>query len=290
MLSIDPPLSRRLCRQWLPSGLVGVVHLAPLPGAPRFAGDATAVLRQALDDVEALVQSGFEALLLENFGDAPFHRDQLPAVSIAALARVAGSVRERHRSLRLGLNCLRNDVASAVAIATACEADFIRVNVHCGAAWSDQGLLQGDAAATLRARAASRPELKILADLRVKHAAPVAARPLVEEALELRERGLADALLLTGPATGAAADPGEFEELRRSMQDVPLFVASGVDAGSAAAWSLLADGAIVGSALMRGGLCGGPIEAERARLLRERWVAARSTRTEESVASAQKER
>jgi membrane complex biogenesis BtpA family protein len=248
------------------------------------------VLERALLDAQALVQCGYEAVIVENFGDLPFHRDRIPALSVAAMARIAGSIRERHPALLLGLNCLRNDAASAVAIAAAVEADFVRVNLHCGAAWSDQGLLQGDAAETLRARAAIRPQLMILADLRVKHAAPVAQRPLVEEALELRERGLADVLLMTGPATGSPANMDEFDELRAAADDIPLWVASGVDVGSAAAWSERADGAIVGSALMQEGHCGRPIDPRRAAELRERWMTVRTTDRAQAAAAAEKER
>ena len=54
--------------------------------------------------------------------------------------------------LPVGVNVLRNDAAAALAVARVVGARFIRVNVHTGAMWSDQGLLQGRAHETLRRR------------------------------------------------------------------------------------------------------------------------------------------
>ena len=51
----------------------------------------------------------------------------------------------------LGINVLRNDAESALAIAAVVSASCIRVNVHTGARVTDQGVIEGEAAATLRA-------------------------------------------------------------------------------------------------------------------------------------------
>ena len=49
----------------------------------------------------------------------------------------------RMARIPVGVNALRNDAQAAMAIATATEADFIRVNVHMGTVVSDQGIIQG---------------------------------------------------------------------------------------------------------------------------------------------------
>jgi hypothetical protein len=257
-----------------------VIHLPALPGAPEYRGDPDGPLRRALEDAAHLARAGFAGVVVENFGDAPFHATTVEPVVVASMARVVAAVRERHPEMRVAVNCLRNDALSALAIATACQADAIRVNVHVGAAVTDQGLIEGRAAEILRARRAwSATSVRVLADVAVKHAVPLATRSPSDEAADARARGRADALLITGRATGEAADPADVIELRDAVGDAPLIVASGVTAPSAPAWVERVDGAIVGSDLMHGGRAGAGIDPDRARRFLAAWTRAASIRT-----------
>ncbi len=151
-----------------------------------------------------------------------------------------------------------------LAVAVATGAHFVRCNVHVGAAVTDQGPLTGEAWRTLRRRRELGADVGILADVRVKHARPLVERPLVEEAADLRLRGLADAIIVTGPATGAAADPDDLAALRAALPDCPLLVGSGVTADTVASFVPAADGVIIGSSLQSGGR----ISAERTAVFR----------------------
>ncbi len=239
---VDPPL-------------VGMIHLAPRPGSPGWEGDLAAVETAALADADALVEGGAGAALVENFHDVPFHPARVPPVTVAAMAVLVAAVRRRHPRLPVGVNVLRNDAASALAVAAATGARFMRVNVHIGAALADQGPLRGRAHDTLRARRSLGADVGILADLRVKHAAPLAPRPLAEEARDLRHRGLADAVIVTGAATGEPTDPEELRAARAALPDAPLLVGSGMTAESAGRYAPWADGCIVGTGLQSRG-CG----------------------------------
>lgn len=65
--------------------IIGMVHLLPLPGAPRWAGSLDEVRERALADARALEAGGVDGIIVENFGDAPFHPDAAPAETIAAM-------------------------------------------------------------------------------------------------------------------------------------------------------------------------------------------------------------
>jgi membrane complex biogenesis BtpA family protein len=141
---------------------------------------------------------------------------------------------------------------------------------------TDQGVIEGKAGQTLRTRRHwSAESVRIFADVAVKHAVPLAERPLAVEAADLRYRGAADALLVTGQATGSGADPAQVAELRAGAVDAPVIVASGVDEHNAAEWAALVDGAIVGSSLMRDGLAGGGVDPDRAVRVFGAWQQAR---------------
>lgn len=259
--------TREAFRAVVPGGVIGMIHLPPLPGSPRWGGDMAAVTRAALEDAAALAGAGVGAVMVENYHDAPFHPEQVPPATVAALAVVAASVREAHEDLALGVNVLRNDAASALAVATAVGARFVRVNVHVGAAVADQGPLTGRAWHTLRLRRELGADVGILADLRVKHAAPLVARDLDAEARDLRLRGLADGVIVSGAATGAASDPDEFDAVRAVLPDCPLLVGSGATPATVGALLHVADACIVGTALQTAEPAAGRrrIDAARAR-------------------------
>ena len=61
--------------------LVGMIHLLPLPGAPRFGGSMDEVISTAAADARDLADAGFPALMIENFGDAPFFAEEAPAAA-----------------------------------------------------------------------------------------------------------------------------------------------------------------------------------------------------------------
>ncbi len=249
-----------------PKPVVGMLHAPPLPGSPRYGGDLEAVRDAVLRDAEALVEGGVHGLLLENFGDAPFWPRRVPAAVVACMTALAVEVRRRF-AVPLGINVLRNDGQSALAVAQAAEAQFIRVNVLCGARLTDQGLLEGIAAELLRERVQLGAVVRILADVDVKHSAPLAPRPIEEEAEEMLQRGGANGLIVSGSATGRPADLAQLRAVRAAAQGAPVLVGSGVTIGNAAECLSAADGLIAGSWLKRDGLAANPVDPQRVKSL-----------------------
>ena len=250
--------------------VIGMLHLSALPGAPRYAGDLAAVADSMLRDADALAAGGVHGLMLENYGDVPFFPARVPTHVVAQMTALAVEVRRRFPQLPLGINVLRNDGRSALAVAHAAGARFIRVNVLCGARVTDQGLLEGIAHDLLRDRAmlGAIETVRIFADVDVKHSAPLAERPLEVEVSDTLHRGLADALIVSGSGTGKATDPGHVAAARDAAGGAaPIFVGSGVSARTVVEYLPHADGFIIGSAFKRGGDATQPVEAARVREL-----------------------
>ena len=250
--------------------LIGVVHLLPLPGAPNFDGDLAAITDRARRDAIAYEAAGFDGLIVENFGDAPFYPGSVPPETVAAMAvvtaRLAADVR-----VPIGVNVLRNDAASALAVAAVAGGRFIRVNVHAGAVATDQGLIEGLAHETLRERARLGANVRILADVLVKPGRTLGPDDPAQAARETAGRGLADALLVTGPATGAPPDLARLSAIREAVREVPVLIASGITAANAAALAPHSDGGIVGTSVKRGGRTEAPVDARLARRLVAAW-------------------
>lgn len=240
--------------------MIGVVHLAPLPGSPRYGGDVEGILDRAREDARRLLSGGLDAVIVENFGDVPFLKDRVPPETVASMAVIA---REIAALGLVGINVLRNDAAAALGVALAAGASFIRINVHIGACLTDQGIVEGRAAETLRGRRRLGLRAAILADVAVKHAAPIAQRPVAEEVRDAIERGLADAVIVTGPATGAPPPEAVLLEAREAAAGVPVLVGSGMTEACIARFLEIADGVIAGTALEREGRSGAPVDPER---------------------------
>ncbi len=206
--------------------LVGVVHLGPLPGAPRASGPLTETIERAVRAARAWREGGADALLVENFGDAPFFPGRVPHETVAAMTAAAIAVR-REVDLPLGVNVLRNDAEAALAVAVAAGASFIRVNVLAHAYVADQGILEGAAHILLRRRRELGAAVSIFADLLVKHAEPLAPLDAEIAARDLVERASADAIVVTGRATGLAPDPERLRAAAAAVPGIPVFVGSG---------------------------------------------------------------
>ncbi len=252
-------------------GLVGMIHLEPLPGDPRQrpGGDFPFVERRALADAEALATGGVDALLVENFGSQPFIKGgpgaRTPPHAVALLGLVGRACRERF-GLPVGVNCLRNDALAAIGIAAAAGLDFVRVNVHVGAYVTDQGLIEGEAAESLRYRRQIGAEaVAIWADVLVKHAEPLVPCDPSSAVRDTFERGLADAVVVSGSGTGAPVDLARLQVVRAAAGERPVILGSGVTPENARSLCALADAAIVGTWLKVDGHVLAPVDPARVR-------------------------
>lgn len=227
--------------------LVGMIHLLPLPGAPRFKRSMDEVLEAAVSDARALQGAGFPALLVENFGDAPFRADRVEPETVAAMTMAIEAVIVA-TGLPVGVNVLRNDAMSALAIAAVTRARFIRVNVLTGVMYTDQGPIVGRAAELLRRRQELASDMEIWADVMVKHATPPPGLEPGQAALDTMERGLADAVIVSGPGTGEKPDVDVGKVVRSAVPKGTRVVAgSGATVGNLARLVEFADSVIVGS-------------------------------------------
>lgn len=253
-----------------PFRVVGVVHLAPLPGSARGASSRAiaSLMDDALADAAAYVEGGVDALMVENFGDVPFSAGTVGPHVAAAMAIVVDRVR-RATSLPIGVNVLRNDVLGAVAVAAMAGGRFVRANVYVGAAVTDQGIIQGRADEVQAAIRSLDAAVEVWADLDVKHAEPLGRRPIAESAEDAVARGLAGAVIVTGRSTGQPVSLADLGSVREAVPETALYVGSGATPERVGELLSVADGVIVGTAAKRAGVVTNPVEVGRVRRLVE---------------------
>uniref|UniRef100_B8HRX2 Photosystem I assembly BtpA n=1 Tax=Cyanothece sp. (strain PCC 7425 / ATCC 29141) TaxID=395961 RepID=B8HRX2_CYAP4 len=242
--------------------VIGVVHLLPLPTSPRWQGSLKAVIDRAEQEAAALAAGGVNGLIIENFFDAPFTKDQVDPAVVSAMSLVVQRIMSLV-TLPVGINVLRNDGRSALAIAACTGAAFIRVNVLTGVMATDQGLIEGQAHQLLRYRRELGCDVKILADVLVKHARPLGSPNLTTAVAETIERGLADGVILSGWATGSPPNLEDLELAMDAAKGTPVFIGSGANWENISTLIQSANGVIVSSSLKRHGRIEQPIDPIR---------------------------
>ena len=242
--------------------IIAPIAVKALPGSPGYGGDLETVVAAAVKDAKLLDEGGVDGLSFENLGDAPFFKNDAPPETIASLGRVIGEVK-RESSLPIGVNVLRNCASASLALSYAYGGRWIRVNVLTEAYVTDQGIVEGIAADLMRYRRMLGAEgVAVFADVHVKHAAPLVQRPIRESALDMVERGMADALIVTGPRTGS---PPSAEDLKavKGLKDV--LIGSGLNHENVRSLLPVADGAIVATCFRKGDNVLNPVDLQRVR-------------------------
>ena len=159
-----------------PFAVIACIHLRPLPGSPDYSGDLESIYEQAVQEALIFERHGCNGIIVENFGDTPFYKDTVPPITTSAMSVAVNQITQAV-NMPVGVNVLRNDARTALSIATACRADFIRINIHMHARLTDQGIIEGKAYDTLRLKKQLGSMALIFADINVKTQCPAGRNP-----------------------------------------------------------------------------------------------------------------
>src|SRR5262249_59300820 len=93
--------------------------------SPRWDGSMERAIAVAVTAARALVENGRDTLIVENYGAAPFTPGHVAPATVAAMAVIGKEIRRAAPNTPLGVNVLKCDARSALALATAVNAQFI---------------------------------------------------------------------------------------------------------------------------------------------------------------------
>jgi len=246
--------------------LIGVVHLQALPGTPGNKLDVESIKSIAVDEAGIYKTAGFHGILIENTHDRPYLKQTVGPEIVAAMSVVGAEVRQAVQ-LPLGIQVLAGANTSAIAVAQASGANFVRVEGFVFAHIADEGLIEASAGSLLRyRRAIGADHIRVFADVKKKHSAHAITADLdIAETAKAAEFFTVDGVIVSGLATGEPADPREVAAVSDAVS-VPTLVGSGITAENISAFSK-ADALIVGSSIKQDGLWSNPIDVERTRRL-----------------------
>jgi membrane complex biogenesis BtpA family protein len=251
-----------------------MVHLQPLPGSPGYRGSMSEIEDRALADARALREGGADAVLIENMGDLPYLRGYVDPETVAAMASTARLV-VREAALPAGVQLLAGANREALGVAVATGLSFMRAEAFAYGHVADEGWLQASAGPLLRTRANLRADVKVWTDIHKKHSshAVTADLSLAEIAKGTVFCG-ADALIVTGMATGCPAELSHVRQAHEAVPNTPILVGSGVTPEQAADLAPLCDGLIVGTWIKEGSDWHNPVAKDRVARLKDALTAA----------------
>jgi membrane complex biogenesis BtpA family protein len=248
----------------VPRALIGVVHLAALPGTAGSRQSVAEIAAAAAAEARIYAAAGFQGLIIENTHDRPYLKGAAGPEITAAMAVIGAELR-RASGLPLGVQVLAGANTASLAVAHACAAQFVRVEGFVFAHVADEGLIQSTAGELLRYRRAIAAEgIRVFADIKKKHSAhAITADVDLVETAKAAEFFLADGVIVSGAATGQPTDPHEVRSVSAAV-GIPTLVGSGVTASNLASFAA-ADALIVGSSVKVGGVWSNQLDAGNVR-------------------------
>lgn len=224
--------------------IIGMIHMPPLIGAPKNTMPMKELTEFALSEAGKLERAGLDAAIVENVGDAPLFKDQVPPATVGAMAIITREVVARTK-MKVGVNMLRNACEDALSVAHVASAHFIRCNVMIGAYVTDQGIIEGCAAKLARLRKELGSKVLIFGDVHVKHSYPLFNVPIDDAARDLAERGGADAVIVSGTRSPV---PPSYERVKKVKDaiELPVLIGSGIGLANVKRFYEMSDGIIVG--------------------------------------------
>lgn len=247
-----------------PKAVVGMIHVAALPGTPRHELPVDQIVGLAVEEARLLTQGGVDGLIIENMHDRPYLCGHVGPEIVAGMTAVAVAVR-REVSVPLGIQVLAGANKPALAIAQAGGAQFVRAEGFVFAHVADEGLMAtADAGSLLRYRKQIGAEgIAILADIKKKHSShSITADVDLAETARAAEFFGADGVVVTGVATGEPTNKSDVQTAADAVE-IPIAVGSGLRPDNLRDCWPQADIFIVGSFVKREGLWSNPIDPER---------------------------
>jgi uncharacterized protein len=254
------PLQSKIYKTHKP--IIGMVHLAGLPGSVHFEESLEKTLQRAVNETRVLVDAGFDAVLFQNTGDVPAPEEGDEAVTACMTA--IGLKMKEVCPVPLGVNVLMNGSKAAFAIALAIDADFVRIKICVGAVVNSTGIVTADPHGVLAfQKRIGAKNIAMWCDLYDRTSAPLGEFPLpILADLALRHAS-AEALVVSGYDVDDCQQ--RLRTLRQAFPDAYLVTGGSANVKNIKDFMQLSDAVIVGSSIKTGGHFLDPVDPAKAR-------------------------
>lgn len=235
-----------LSKPWV----IGMVHLAPLPGTPfHEPAQFESIRANARADARALLEGGASGCLVQTVDRVYHTSDTCDPARLAAMTLITSEIVEAcGATFPVGVQIMKNALSASLAVAKITGAHFIRASAWVGATASAFGVVRADPATVSHyRRSIGANDVAVVADIHSQHFRWLDGEmPLARLAHWAVEAG-ADALCLGQPSVEETRRL--IEAARRSCPDTPVILPGNTTPENAADFFRYASGAFVGGCL-----------------------------------------
>ena len=230
--------------------VIGMVHLLPLPGNPAYRGDRETIEKWAIEDAHTLIDSGVDAIMVENFNDGPQYSTEIPLSSYSLMLSIVAKIRDFCK-LPLGVNIEMNAFEQEWMMAYATHADFTRIEAFVDNRAGSFGFIEAASTPLAQLMKDYPSDTALLTDVRTAETYGCPEVPINELAQNARNHD-SSAVIVTENDHGNHVTVDGVKSMREVMGDFPIIVGAGVHPDNVLDYLKFADGVIVGRGFQKG--------------------------------------
>ncbi|WP_432145494.1 BtpA/SgcQ family protein [Streptomyces sp. bgisy084] len=245
--------------------VLGMVHLAPLPGTPFHQPDTLPeILDTAVASARALYDGGADGCLIQTVDRVYSVADESDPARTAAMGLITRAVVEATGgAFRVGVQMMRNATRASLAVAQVAGGDYVRAGALVGQTLTAHGMVRPDPLEVMSYRRSLGAErVGIVADIDSMHFTWHGGEKTTAEVARAARTVGADAVSLSHPDEHTALRM--IASVREAVPHLPVILAGHTHHDNAARLLAAADGAFVGTCLEREGW-GGTVDTDLVR-------------------------
>ncbi len=243
--------------------IIGMIHVDPLPGTPKYAGSVKLIIDKAIQEAKLYQYLGIEALMIENMHDVPYLNRNVGSEITSIMSVILYEIKKL-AGINCGIQILAGANIDALAAANSAGADFIRAEGFVFAHVADEGIINSDAGELLRYRKQiGADDILIFTDIKKKHSShQITADVDIVDTAKAAQFFLSDGVIITGNSTGEKPSLDEIKCVKEKI-DIPVLAGSGITSENVKSYLEYCDALIIGSYFKKDGKWFNPVDKDR---------------------------
>lgn len=208
--------------------VIGMLHLLPMPSNASYKGDNKEIVDCALADAKTLLDSGVDAIMLENFSDWPQYSTEIPLESYSLMLNIATRIKEMiNGRLPFGVNIEMNAWEQEWLMAYAVGADFIRIEAFVDNRAGSFGMIEACSTQMMDLMKKFPSETMLFTDVHTAETYGFPNVPINELAHNAKNHD-SSAIVVTENDENKRITFDDVKSMREEMGDFPIIVGAGV--------------------------------------------------------------
>ncbi len=231
--------------------LIGVVGLPPLPHRFNNTMSMSELIDYSVEEARLLAKGGVDSIIVQNLHDLPPGVDE-QIETAAYMSVLTREIKRVTNGISLGVNVQTADPRANLAIAAACECDYVRIKNYVGAVVATDGIDNGCCSQAISYRhKINADQVKIYADVFDRMSSKLGEKDLGFMVSQALGYGKADAVIITGSNINESIEMGKIAKSKAEKK--PVLLGGGANLEDMEKWARVFDGAIVGIAFREDG-------------------------------------